>query len=420
MKPETLAIHYGYEKDKELTMAAPLYQTTAYEFKSAQHGADLFALKAAGNIYTRLSNPTTDLFEKRFAAVEGGAAAVAFASGMSAIYNTVLNLCSAGDNIISSDKMYGGTINLFVHTLRRLNIVVRFFPHDQPQKIAELIDENTKAVFFESISNPSIDLIDFDEAVRIAKEAGVITVCDNTVATPFNFRPFDYGIDLSLHSTSKYVTGQGLALGGIVVERAGLNEFLRASGRYGQFNAPDESYHGFVWAASDAFCAFSLRLRTVFLRDLGATPAPFNSWLLIQGLETMGLRMQRHNENGLKIAEFLSSCAAVKSVKYPLLAGDTGYALAKKYLKGGSGLLSIELESYDAAEKFIEKLEIFSLVTNIGDTKSIVTHPASTTHKQLSSADLKACGVTPSLVRLSVGIENADDLIQDLKSALRG
>lgn len=419
MQPNTLAIHAGYEKDEQLTMSVPLYQTTAYEFKSTEHGANLFALKELGNIYTRLSNPTTDVFEKRFAQVEGGAAAIATASGMSSIFYAIANATKVGDNILASDKLYGGTYTQFEHTLKRFGVEVRFFDTFNAQEAEKLIDENTKAIFFESISNPSIDIPDIEVIVQIAQKHKILSIVDNTVATPYLFRPFEWGIDLSVHSTSKYVTGQGLAMGGIIVEREGLNDFLKNNDKYAHFNGPDESYHGLVYTDLD-FPAFCLRTRLSLLRDLGSVPSPFNSWLMIQGLETLKVRMKEHCENALKIAKFLKNHPKVKEVKYPLLEGDKNYNNAVKYLKGGaSGLLSFDVGSFDVAKNAIDKLKIFSLVTNIGDTKSIVTHSASTTHQQLSEEDQKACGVTPGLIRLSVGIEDVDDLINDLDEALK-
>jgi len=419
MQQETLAIHAGYNKDEHLTMAVPLYQTTAFEFKSTEHGANLFALKELGNIYTRLSNPTTDILEKRFAEVEGGGAAIATASGMSAIFYAISNVAEAGDNIVTSDKLYGGTYNQFVHTLKRFGIEVRFFDTFNPSSAEELIDEKTKAIFFESISNPSIDVIDIEAIVNVAKKHNIMSMVDNTVATPYLFKPFDWGIDLSIHSTSKYTTGQGLAMGGMIVERKGLNEFIKTNERYKHFNEPDMSYHGLVYTSLEGFPAFCLRVRLGLMRDIGAVPAPFNSWLLIQGLETLGMRMKQHSEASLKIAEFLKAHDSVQSVKYPLLEGDINYENAKKYLiDGASGLLAFDVGSYEKAESIIDKLEIFSLVTNIGDTKSIVTHSASTTHQQLSPEDKIACGVTPGLIRLSIGLESVDDLIEDLKRAL--
>ncbi|MCD4757660.1 MAG: aminotransferase class I/II-fold pyridoxal phosphate-dependent enzyme [Arcobacteraceae bacterium] len=420
MQQETLAIHAGYEKDQQLTMAVPLYQTTAFEFKSTEHGANLFSLKELGNIYTRLSNPTTDILEKRFAQVEGGAAALATASGMSAIFYAIANVAQAGDNIVTSDKLYGGTYNQFVHTLKRFGIEVRFFDTFNPQSAEALIDDNTKAIFFESISNPSIDVIDIEQIVAIAKKYNIMSMVDNTVATPYLFKPFDWGIDISVHSTSKYVTGQGLAMGGMLIERVGLNDFIKTNDRYKHFNEPDPSYHGLVYTQLEGFPAFCLRARLGLMRDLGSVPAPFNSWLLIQGLETLGLRMKEHSASTLKVAKFLDTCSEVKSVKYPFLEGDFNYKNAKKYLiNGASGLLSFDVGSYEKAQSIIDKLQIFSLVTNIGDTKSIVTHSASTTHQQLSDEDKIACGVTPGLIRLSIGLESVDDLIADLEQAIR-
>ncbi len=421
MDIETLAIHAGYQKDEQLTMSVPLYMTTAFEFKSTEHGANLFTLKELGNIYTRLSNPTTDVLEKRFAEVEGGFAALATSSGMSAIFMAIANVAGAGDNIVASDKLYGGTYNQFVHTLKNFGIEVRFFDTFNVDSAKELIDENTKAIFFESISNPSIDIPDIQKIVDIAKENSILSMVDNTVATPYLFRPFDYGIDISVHSTSKYVTGQGLAMGGMIVERKGLNEFLKTNPKYSRFSTPDASYHGLVYTDLEGFPAFCLRARLALMRDLGSTPSPFNSWLLIQGLETLGMRIKQHSESTMKIAEFLESCEEVDTVKYPLLKSDKNYDNAVKYLKGGaSGLLAFDVGSFDKAKDIIDRLQIFSLVTNIGDTKSIVTHSASTTHQQLSDEDKIACGVTPGLIRLSIGLESVDDLIEDLRQAIKG
>jgi len=420
MQDKTIALHAGYDKDEQATMAVPLYQTTAYEFKDAKHAANLFELKELGNIYTRLMNPTTDVFEKRFAALEGGAAAIATSSGMAAIFNTIANVAEAGDNIICASKVYGGTATLTTHTIKRFGIEARYFDVHNPQELEELIDEKTKLILFESITNPSIDVPDFEGIVKIADKHGVLTAVDNTVATPILCKPFDLGCDLSIHSTSKYTTGQGLALGGIVVESKTILKKIKGNPRYAHFNEPDASYHGLVYV-DVPLPIFSLRLRLSLLRDLGATPSPFNSWLFIQGLEHLSLRMAQHSKSALEIAEFLEAHPKVLKVNYPGLKSDVNYPYAQKYLKGGhSGLLSFEVAGFEEAEKIANKTEIFALVVNIGDSKSIITHPASTTHQQLTNDELEKAGVPSGLIRLSIGLEDSLDLIEDLKEALEG
>ncbi len=419
MKKSTKALHYGYEKDSQSTMAVPIYQTTAYEFQSPQQAANLFELKELGNIYTRLTNPTTEILEKRFASLEGGVASLATATGMSAIFYAVANVAENGDNIIFASKVYGGSTTLFIHTLKRFGIEARAYDIDKPKSIKKLIDEKTKVIFFETISNPSIDVADMEKIVKIADKNGIITVADNTVATPFLVQPIKYGVDVVVHSATKYTTGQGLAMGGLMVESGKLKAKLQGNARYSHFNEPDLSYHGLVYTDLD-LPPFTLRARLSLLRDFGATISPFNSWLLIQGVETLGLRMKKHSKNTMKVAKFLESCTEVKKVNYPLLKSYKNYKLAKKLFKNGaSGLLSFEVEGFEKAVKIVEKIEIFSLVANIGDSKSIITHPASTTHQQLSPKELKDAGVGSGLIRLSVGLENCNDLIKDLKQALK-
>jgi len=418
MKDQTLAIHAGYEKDVQGTMAVPIYQTTAYEFRDADHAADLFALKELGNIYTRLMNPTTDVFEKRFAALEGGVAAVGTASGMAAIFYAIANVAEAGDNIIVAKQVYGGTTTLTGHTIKRFGIETRYFDVNNPSEIEELVDEKSKLILFESITNPSIDVADFDAIVAIANKHNILTCVDNTVATPMLCKPLSLGCDIIVHSASKYTTGQGLAIGGIIVERDGLVEKIKGNSRYAHFNEPDESYHGLIYSDLP-LPLFSLRVRLALLRDLGAAPSPFNSWLYIQGLETLPLRMKQHSSSALKIAEFLESHPRVNKVNYPGLASDKNYDLALKYFDGGqSGLLSFEVNGLDSAKAIANSTDIFKLVVNIGDSKSIITHPASTTHQQLSAQELIDAGVPAGLIRLSVGLEDTDDLIDDLKKAL--
>jgi len=418
MHEQTLAIHAGYDKDAMGTMAVPIYQTTAYEFRDTEHAANLFALKELGNIYTRLMNPTTDVFEKRFAALEGGAAAIGTASGMAAIFYAIANVAEAGDNIIVAKQVYGGTTTLTGHTIKRFGIETRYFDVRNPGEIEALVDEKTKIILFESITNPSIDVADFDAIVAIADKHNILTCVDNTVATPILCKPLEYGCDLTVHSASKYTTGQGLAIGGVIVERENLVEKIKGNARYAHFNEPDESYHGLVYSDLP-LPLFTLRVRLALLRDLGAAPSPFNSWLYIQGLETLPLRMKQHSSSALAIAEFLEAHPKVGKVNYPGLKSDANYELGQKYFRGGhSGLLSFEVKDKETAQKIADSTEIFSLVVNIGDSKSIITHPASTTHQQLSAQELIDAGVPGGLVRLSVGLEDTQDLIEDLKKAL--
>ncbi len=419
MKQQTLALHAGYDKDTQSTMAVPIYQTTAYEFRDVEHAANLFALKELGNIYTRLNNPTTDVFEKRFAQMEGGEAALATSSGMAAIFYAIANAAEAGDNIICASQLYGGTLTQASHTLKRFGIEARFFDVQNPDEIEALVDDKTKVIFFETLTNPSIDVADISKITAIANKHNILSVVDNTVATVALCQPFKYGVDISVHSASKYTTGQGLAIGGIMVERKGLVEKLKGNARYPQFNEPDASYHGLVYV-DVPLPPYSLRARLSLLRDLGAVVSPFNSWLFIQGLETLPLRMREHSRNALVVAEFLEAHPLVSKVNYPGLKSNSNYANAQKYFENGasSGLLSFEVASLDKAKKIVDAIEIFSLVVNIGDSKSIITHPASTTHQQLSTEELNACGVPEGMIRLSIGLESPTDLIEDLKQAL--
>ena len=418
MKEQTLAIHAGYDKDSMGTMAVPLYQTTAYEFRNTEHAANLFALKELGNIYTRLMNPTTDVFEKRFNALEQGGGAVGTASGMAAIFYAIANVAEAGDNIIVASQVYGGTTTLTGHTIKRFGIETRYFNVNNPSEIETLIDEKSKIILFESITNPSIDVADFEAIVGIAKKHNIMTCVDNTVATPILCKPLTLGCDIVVHSASKYTTGQGLAIGGIIVERENLVEMIKDNPRYAHFNEPDASYHGLVYSDLP-LPPFTLRVRLALLRDLGATPSPFNSWLYIQGIETLPLRMKQHSSSALKVAQYLEAHPKVKSVNYPGLESNANHALANKYFsKGASGLLSFEVDNKEMAQGIADKTEIFKVVVNIGDSKSIITHPASTTHQQLSSDELIACGIPAGLIRLSVGLEDTEDLIADLEKAL--
>lgn len=419
MDLQTIALHEGYTKDSQGTMVVPIYQTTAYEFRDVEHAANLFSLKELGNIYTRLNNPTTDVFEKRFAALEGGAAALATSSGMSAIFFAIVNAAEAGDNIVCAKQLYGGSLTLNTHTLKRFGIEARYFDVHNMASLEALIDAKTKVIFFESLTNPSIDVADIEAITAIANRHGILTVVDNTVATPVLCRPFEYGADITVHSASKYTTGQGLAIGGILVERKDLVSKLRANPRYEHFNKPDASYHGLVYVDTN-LPPYTLRARLSLARDLGAVLSPFNSWLFIQGMETLFLRMQEHSKNALALAEFLEAHPKVKKVNYPGLKSNANYKNAQKYFKDGacSGLLSFEVASLEEATKIVNATKLYSLVVNIGDSKSIITHPASTTHQQLNEQELIACGVPSGLIRISCGLESAADLIADMKQAL--
>ncbi|MDX9796611.1 MAG: O-acetylhomoserine aminocarboxypropyltransferase/cysteine synthase [Arcobacteraceae bacterium] len=421
MQKETIAIHAGYDNKEGFgTMSVPITQTTAYAFRDSEHAANLFALKELGPIYTRLTNPTTDVLEKRFAQLEGGAAAICVASGQSAIFYAIANVAEAGDNIIISDKLYGGAVTLLTHTIKRFGITARVFKSADASNLEELIDDKTKAIFFESLSNPQIAITDVEKVVQIAQKHGVLTVCDNTVATAALFNPIKWGVDVVVHSTSKYTNGQGSAIGGIVVERDGLAEFFKAnSKRYYHFVQPDASYHGLVYV-DVPLPNFCLRIRLNLLRDIGAAQAPFNSWLLIQGLETLAIRMDKVSDNTLEIAKFLEAHPKVKSVSYPGLSSSKEHERAKKYFKEGkaSGLVSFEAQSYEEAKKIIDSAKLFSVVVNIGDSKSLIVHPASTTHSQIPADELVKAGINPATVRLSIGLEDLKDLIADLTQAL--
>ena len=416
---QTEALHAGYEKDSQSTMAVPIYMSTAYEFRDVEHAANLFALKELGNIYTRLNNPTTDVFEKRFAQLEGGEAALATSSGMSAIFYAIANAAEAGDNIVCASQLYGGSLTLFSHSLKRFGIEARYFDVQNPQEAEALIDDKTKVIFFETLTNPSIDVANISAITAIADKYEILTVVDNTVATPALCRPFEHGVDVIVHSASKYTTGQGLAIGGIMVERKGLVEKIKDNARYMHFNEPDESYHGLVYV-DVPLPIYTLRARLSLLRDLGAVSSPFNSWLFIQGLETLALRMKQHSYNAQMLAEYLEQHPKVSKVNYPGLTSNSNYANAQRYFENGqsSGLLSFEVADFNQATAIVDATNLFSLVVNIGDSKSIITHPASTTHQQLSEDELVSCGVPSGLIRLSAGLENVRDLIEDLSQAL--
>ena len=415
----TLSLHAGYEYDRQRTLSVPIYQSTAYSFENAKQAAARFSLEELGNIYSRLTNPTVDMLAKRIAAVEGGAFGVATASGSSAVFYSLVNLAQNGDNIAYSNKIYGGSQTLLVHVLKRFGIEGRVFDIDNLSSLEKIIDDKTKAIFFESLSNPQIAIADVETITNIAKKHKIVTICDNTVATPILFRPFDFGVDVSVHSLTKYINGHGSGLGGAVIEREGLNELIKDNSRYPAFNTPDESYHGLIYA-NLPLPIFSIRILIEWLRNIGASLSPQNAWIHFQGLETLELRIQKHSDSALEIAKFLESHKKVKEVNYPGLTSSPYHNLLKKYFKDSraSGLLSFEAQSYEEAKKICDSLTLYSITANIGDSKSLVIHPASTTHSQLSEAELKSAGITPNTVRLSIGLETVSDLIADLKKAI--
>ncbi|MBM4840891.1 O-acetylhomoserine aminocarboxypropyltransferase/cysteine synthase [Vibrio parahaemolyticus] len=420
MKDETLSIHFGYETDPTTkSVATPIYQTVAYEFDNAQHGADLFNLEVPGNIYTRIMNPTNDVLEKRMAALEGGIAGLVVSAGSAAINYAILTLAQAGDNIVSTPQLYGGTYTLFAHMLPNQGIQVKFAKDDKPESLAELIDENTKAVYCESIGNPAGNIVDLERVAELAHAQGVPVIVDNTVATPVLCKPIEFGADIVVHSLTKYVGGHGTTLGGVIVD-SGKFPWAQHKGRFPVFNQPEPSYHGVVYTEAFGEAAFIGRARTVPLRNTGSALSPMNAFMLMQGLETLSLRMERHTENALKVAEFLEQHDKVSWVSYAGLPSSAHFNLSEKYMKGKpSAILSFGLkDGYEAGVRFYDALKIFKRLVNIGDAKSLACHPASTTHRQLSEAEQKQAGVSPEMIRLSVGIEHIDDILADLEQAL--
>ena len=420
MKLETIAVHGGYTPDPTTkAVAVPVYQTTSYAFDDAQHGADLFDLKVAGNIYTRIMNPTTDVLEKRVAELEGGVAALAVASGMSAITYTIQTIAEVGDNIVSTSELYGGTYNLFAHTLPRQGIEVRFAKKDDFAAIEALIDEKTKGVYCESVGNPSGGIADIEKLAEIAHRHGVPLIVDNTVPSPLMWRPIEQGADIVVHAATKYMGGHGNSIAGVIVD-SGKFPWSDNKERFPLLNTPDVSYHGVVYTEAFGPAAFIGRARVVPLRNMGAALSPMNAFLILQGLETLALRMERVNSNTQKVAEFLESHEQVEWVNYAGLASHKDHALAKKYMNGqASGILSFGVKGgREATRKFYDALNIFLRLVNIGDCKSLASIPAETTHRQLNDEELKSAGVAPEMVRLSIGIEHIDDLLADLEQAL--
>ncbi|EHA0907970.1 O-acetylhomoserine aminocarboxypropyltransferase/cysteine synthase [Campylobacter coli] len=416
---ETLALHGAYNFDTQRSISVPIYQNTAYNFENLDQAAARFNLQELGNIYSRIGNPTSDVLGQRLANVEGGAFGIPVSSGMAACFYALVNLASSGDNVAYSNKIYGGTQTLISHTLKNFGIEAREFDIDDLDSLEKVIDQNTKAIFFESLSNPQIAIADIEKISQIAKKHKIATICDNTVATPFLLQPFKHGVDIIVHSLSKYVSGQGSALGGALIERKDLNDLLKNNDRYKAFNTPDPSYHGLNLNTLD-LPIFSIRVIITWLRDLGASLAPQNAWLLLQGLETLAVRIEKHSQNAEKVANFLNSHPDIKGVNYPTLASNTYHNLFKKYFDKNfaSGLLSFEARDYEHARRICDKTQLFLLAANLGDSKSLIIHPASTTHSQLSEEELQKAGIKKTTVRLSIGLENSDDLIADLKQAI--
>ncbi len=415
---ETLAVHAGQQVDSDtLSRAVPIYQTTSYVFKDTDHAASLFALKQFGNIYTRLMNPTNDVLEKRMAALEGGVGGLALSSGQSAIYVSIFNICGAGGHVVSSNSLYGGTVTLFSQTFPKLGIEVSFVDPRNPENFARAIKPNTKLIYIETIGNPKNDILQYDRIAEIAHDHGMPVICDNTVATPILFRPFEYGIDIVVHSCTKFIGGHGTSIGGVIVDSG---RFDWTNGRYPELTEPDPSYHGVRYVESFGNMAYIIKARTQFLRDMGSCMSPFNAFLFLQGIETLHLRMPRHCQNALAVAEWLQQQPQVNWVNYPGLESHPDHELAKKYLPAGQGaIVGFGIKGgKPAGIKFINSVRLASHLANIGDSKTLVIHPASTTHQQLSEAEQLAAGVTPDYIRVSVGTEHIDDIIADMEQAL--
>lgn len=420
MKLESLALHHGYESEATTKAAAvPIYQTTSYTFDNTQHGADLFDLKVPGNIYTRIMNPTNDVLEQRVAAMEGGIAGLALASGMSAITYAIQCLCEVGSNIVSTSQLYGGTYNLFAHTLPKQGIEVRMISADDYEGFANAIDENTKAIFCESIGNPAGNVVDLQKLADIAHQHGVPLMVDNTVASPILCRPIEHGADIVIHSLTKYIGGHGTTIGGVIVD-SGKFDWTKDKKRFAVLNEPDPSYHGVIYTEALGPAAFIGRCRVVPLRNTGAALSPMSAFQLLQGLETLALRMERHCENAEKLAQFLQNHEKVNWVNYAALPNSPYYETCQKIVGGkASGIISFGIKGgLEAGGKFIDALNMILRLVNIGDAKSLACHPASTTHRQLNAEELKKAGVSEDLIRISVGIEHIDDIIADVSQAL--
>ena len=416
-KKSTLALHAGYDPEgSQNTQAVPIYQTTSYVFKDTDHAANLFSLAEPGYIYTRLNNPTNDVLEQRLAALEGGAAAVVTASGTAAIVTTLMVLLKTGDHIVASNSLYGGTYNLLANTLTRFGITTTFVDPAHPESFSKAIQSNTRAIFAESLGNPKLDVIDLKAISKVARDEKIPFIVDNTVATPALLNPIEHGANIVVHSLTKYLTGNGTSLGGVIID---AGTFDWSSGKFPEFTTPNPSYHGLNYHEALGNLAFIAKVRIEGLRDLGSAPSPLNSFLTLQGVETLDVRMKKHSENALHLAEWLAAREEVAWVNYPGLKTSKFYTLAQHYLpKGQSGIVTFGLkQGYEGAKKVVDHTKIFALLANIGDTKSLIIHPASTTHQQLDDAAQEASGVSKDLIRLSVGLEAIEDLIQDLEAA---
>jgi O-acetylhomoserine (thiol)-lyase len=420
MKSETIATHAGYEVDPTTkAVAVPIYQTVAYAFDSAEHGAALFNLEVEGNIYTRIGNPTNAVLERRVAALEGGVGALSVGSGAAAVNYSILNIAELGTNIVSVPQLYGATYTLFAHVLPKLGIQVRFAQSDQPGDVERLIDHNTRAVYCESVGNPAGNIVDLEAMAAVAHRRGVPLIVDNTVATPILLRPFEYGADIVVHSLTKFMGGHGTTMGGIVVD-GGTFPWQQHASRFPMLNEPEPSYHGVVYTQQFGEAAYIARCRTVCQRNTGAVLSPLNAFLLLQGIETLPLRIERHVQNGRAVAEYLRQSRYVEWVNYPGFSDSPYHALAEKYLGGRCcSLMTFGIKGgFEAGRKFFNALGLFTRLVNLGDVKSLACHPASTTHRQLSQNELRQTGVTPEMIRLSVGIEHIDDIIADLEQAM--
>jgi O-acetylhomoserine (thiol)-lyase len=422
MKPATIGIHGGYHTDPTTkSVAVPIYQTVAYEFDSAQHGADLFNLAVPGNIYTRIMNPTSDVLEKRIAEMEGGIAGLALSSGSAAVNYSILTIAEAGSNVVTVPLLYGGTYTLFAHMLPKQGIQVRFAKDDSPTSLEALIDSKTAAVFCETIGNPAGNIVDIEAIAAMAHKHGVPVIVDNTVATPILIRPIDYGVDIVVHSLTKYIGGHGNSLGGMIVD-SGKFPWAEHADRFPMLNQPEPAYHGVIYTEALGPAAYIGRARTVPLRNTGSALSPLNAFLILQGVETLALRMERHTENALAVAHYLEKHPRVAWINYAGLKSSPHYKLAQKYTNGRpSALLTFGIKGgFEAGVRFYNALKLFKRLVNIGDAKSLAAHPASTTHRQLSEAELASAGVTPDTIRLCIGIEHIDDILADLEQALSG
>lgn len=416
---ETIQLHAGQEQPDPVTdaRAVPIYATTSYVFHNSQHAADRFALKDAGNIYGRLTNPTQDVFEQRIAALEGGSAALAVSSGAAAVTYTIQALAKAGENIVAAKTIYGGSYNLLAHTLPAYGITTTFVDPDEEGAFENAVDENTKAIYIESLGNPNSNIIDFEKVAEIAHSHNIPLVVDSTFATPYLLRPFEYGADIVVHSATKFIGGHGTAIGGVIIESGKFG--WKASGKFPQFSEPNPSYHGAVFTEAAPGASFVTYIRAILLRDTGATVSPFHAFIFLQGLETLSLRVERHIENALKVVKFLKSNPKVENVNHPSLPDSKYNSLYKKYFKKGAGsIFTFEIKGgAEEAKRFIDKLQIFSLLANVADVKSLAIHPASTTHSQLNETELAEQGIKPNTIRLSIGTENIDDILFDLQEA---